>query len=1123
MIVFLVLTLGFIFCQAQDNFYFSLSPRDLDVVEGTEIKLLCDVSDKRHIVFEWTQSGNRLPNTSRRFQEGSHLRILRVLRGEDEGPYQCIATNETTGFSLQSSESKLNIQWIEETAIVELRRPKREEIKVASDIILKCQITGNPEPAILWYNNKFRLFNTERVKILDEGSRLKVVNISTTDNGVYSCRAENVAGAVDSDDNFLLNVEAANTPHLVEDKFTPNQLVLKNNPARLDCAFKDAARIDWFSNYEKITNTTRHIVYSNGSLYFPKVRASDEGSYRCEGLSGNSNPAQTFTAQLTLSSLDDIMPGTFEPRLLANSRLVIPLHERFELKIFPPKGKPKPSFRWIDRNDLQIKDTGLIRTEGNKIIFENPQEIDSGNYTLVVNNSAGERKKSVWVIVSLPATIRRSPRYKEVQEGQSAEFSCLVEGSPYPVMSVYWKKDMNYISMNSARHSIDPMAGILRIRDVQMSDAGNYACVANTTGHPIAESNRAYLKVFKTLKFNPKPNSTYYLELHTQNKIDCAAEAQTPPTVHWIKHGNTQFKFPDHILDDQGVLYFSDVLLTDAGYYSCVATTKQGVINATIYVKIVESPKLAIHPENTTAYEGQQSFLHCVAIGDPKPTVHWDKSGRPIQPDSPRYKLFPNGTLLIKTVHMEDKGKYTCFANNSAGFVKSDIFIKVTSYTESEEEGFNMMKTIIIAVCSAGAYLALVIGLTVFCSYRLLQQRRTTKGLNESSRFPIKPENGEIHNEQHELLMTERDSANPPRQIKSPVLLSIPVKSENGDINREQHELLMKDRDSGTQFRSVSDSDNRSHISGMSSHPSHSSQSQQSRNRRGSFERFHFPRQDLQTLGMLGKGQFGDIFLAKARGINMVEQETLVVVKSLLNKEDHAFFEFRQEMDMYSKLDHPNIVKLLGVCREMEPQFLITEYCDWGDLKQFLLATRGDNGRRIPRLPSLALPQKLNMCSQVALGMEHLSNQRLIHKDLATRNILLTSRMELKICSLAMCHDLYAVEYFKMGQSPVPIRWLPPEAVHEEEFSTKTDVWSFGVLVWEVFHLAEIPYRQQSDEEVLKGLKSGILSLSYTEQCPNVIVDFIRKCMLDCPKDRPSFSDICVTMGDLLSAAFDHN
>lgn len=94
----------------QDTYYFSVKPQDQDVVEGTETRLLCDVSNRRHIFFQWTQEGKHIVNSSRRFQEDSNLRILRVLRDEDSGPFQCIATNATTGFSLQSFEATLNIQ-----------------------------------------------------------------------------------------------------------------------------------------------------------------------------------------------------------------------------------------------------------------------------------------------------------------------------------------------------------------------------------------------------------------------------------------------------------------------------------------------------------------------------------------------------------------------------------------------------------------------------------------------------------------------------------------------------------------------------------------------------------------------------------------------------------------------------------------------------------------------------------------------------------------------------------------------------------------------------------------------------------------------------------------------------
>ena len=103
-------TSGLSLCLAQDTFYFNLKPHDQSVVEGTEQTLLCDVSNRRHIKFEWIHNGKQVTNTSRRFQEGRNLRILRVTREEDSGTFQCIATNVTTGYSLQSGEASLDIQ-----------------------------------------------------------------------------------------------------------------------------------------------------------------------------------------------------------------------------------------------------------------------------------------------------------------------------------------------------------------------------------------------------------------------------------------------------------------------------------------------------------------------------------------------------------------------------------------------------------------------------------------------------------------------------------------------------------------------------------------------------------------------------------------------------------------------------------------------------------------------------------------------------------------------------------------------------------------------------------------------------------------------------------------------------
>lgn len=308
-------------------------------------------------------------------------------------------------------------------------------------------------------------------------------------------------------------------------------------------------------------------------------------------------------------------------------------------------------------------------------------------------------------------------------------------------------------------------------------------------------------------------------------------------------------------------------------------------------------------------------------------------------------------------------------------------------------------------------------------------------------------------------------------------------------------------------------------------------------------DKLHIPHMSLDLFNLLilpspGKGHYGDVFLAKAHGIRDGEPETLVVVKSLLTRDESHHFEFRREMELFSKLSHENIVKLLGVCREMEPQFLITEYCEWvshhlptyirsrltfdlrpsqGDLKQFLWATRVEHGGqpRAPKLPPLTIAQKVGMCQQVALAMEHLAQQRLVHRDLATRNVLLSSTLDLKVTSLGLCRDIYASEYFPFHQQLIPLRWMPPEAVLDDDFSTKSDVWSYGVFVWEIFSLADLPYQGRSDDEVLRGLKTHDNHLAPIPSCPEKLLAIIPQCMAPIPSDRPSFAQIASAVGEM--------
>ncbi|XP_061461492.1 inactive tyrosine-protein kinase 7-like [Rhineura floridana] len=225
--------------------------------------------------------------------------------------------------------------------------------------------------------------------------------------------------------------------------------------------------------------------------------------------------------------------------------------------------------------------------------------------------------------------------------------------------------------------------------------------------------------------------------------------------------------------------------------------------------------------------------------------------------------------------------------------------------------------------------------------------------------------------------------------------------------------------------------------------------------RHSASDKMHFPCSNLQTITTLGKGEFGEVFLAKAKGIEDNETEVLVLVKSLQTRDEQLQLDFRQEFEMFGKLNHSNVVRLLGLCREAEPHFMVLEYVDLGDLKQFLRISRTKDEKLKPQ--PISTKQKFSFCFQVALGMEHLSNSRFVHKDLAARNCLVSAQRQVKISSLSLSKDVYSSEYYHYHQARIPLRWMPPEAVLEDEFSTKSDVWSFGVFMWEIFTLENPP------------------------------------------------------------------
>ena len=182
------------------------------------------------------------------------------------------------------------------------------------------------------------------------------------------------------------------------------------------------------------------------------------------------------------------------------------------------------------------------------------------------------------------------------------------------------------------------------------------------------------------LKFNLQPISKK-LELGSSSKVHCKAQGNPVPIVRWVKEGLQYFHWPQHVEDLNGTLFFRGVRPGDEGNYTCIATNSQGVINATIRIDVTKTPYFTSLPDNiTVAKEGGVAELVCRAVGQPLPTIKWDKDSVMLDSfSSDRYTAYLNGTLIIHNVQADDEGPYGCTAGNAGGFKRAEVRLIVQS------------------------------------------------------------------------------------------------------------------------------------------------------------------------------------------------------------------------------------------------------------------------------------------------------------------------------------------------------------------------------------------------------------------------------------------------------------
>ncbi|KAG9266422.1 inactive tyrosine-protein kinase 7a [Astyanax mexicanus] len=1014
------------------------------------------------------------------------------------------------------------------------KEPKSQDALHGRSAMLRCEV-NDPEGVVYsWLHNGQTVSNSERR--FQERGDLKFTAIDrTVDGGNFQCVAtKNSTGEEQRTSEAYFNIKWLESGGVTLQSPASQADIKSSSLVTLRCNIDGHPRPSshWYRDGDSLAEKNLKINNKERTLTLPSASPEDNGLYYC--CAKNAVGQVCSSANFTLNIIDKSYP---QPVVKPESLVVLKNEEaHFHCQF---TAEPQPTLEWYHENELITNKSRVFLLSNGSLFISQVKQRNTGRYRCVAQGPRGppvsleaflrlaeiddmiERQSRVFTADSLERVSCRPPRghpEPEVwweREGQrvpvegrvyqdeldlvfsptrgedSGTYTCFAQNKAgqrkqeltvtvatapewvqkpedsqleeghagylhchtraTPNPEVMWYRANQPINSEDVRFKQYPN-GTLRINSVEVYDGHKYHCESRNEAGSV--NAHAKVTVLERLKFTPTPQSLQCLELDKEGSLQCSAKGRVTPTIHWSKTDGREISA--RVERNGGVLHFSRVTREDVGNYTCLASNSlQGEIRAVVQLNVAVYVVFKLKPENTTVYQGHSAILHCQATGDPSPIIQWKKKDKFFEANKSRFQMMPNGSLVIHDVVMEDTGSYTCIAGNNCNIAhtSAELYVveKPVQHSMSDEEKAPY-KMIQTIGLSVGAAVAYMIVVLGLMFY--CKQRRKAKRQKGGDEPEMESLNGG-------------------------------AVQQNGQTTAEiQEEVALTNMTS----------------TGNKRHSTH--------------DRLYFPRNGLHPITTLGKGEFGEVFLAKAKS-SEDEEETVVLVKSLQTRDEQLQMDFRRECEMFAKLGHPNITRLLGMCREAEPYYMILEYADMGDLKQYLKMSKSkeEKGKNRP----LSTKQKVSVCLQVARGMEHLSNQRFVHRDLAARNCLISAKRQVRVSSLGLSKDVYKSEYYNYRQAWIPLRWLPSESVFEDDFSTKTDVWSFGVLMWEVFSFGELPHADVSDEDVVKGLQEGKLKLNPPQGCPSRIYKLMLRCWAASPKDRVSFSDIVTTLSELPS------
>uniref|UniRef100_A0A8C1DT12 Fibroblast growth factor receptor n=1 Tax=Cyprinus carpio carpio TaxID=630221 RepID=A0A8C1DT12_CYPCA len=698
--------------------------------------------------------------------------------------------------------------------------------------------------------------------------------------------------------------------------------------------------------------------------------------------------------------------------------------------------------------------------------------------------------------------------------GERLVLQCLAQDETTVVgLAVIWTKDRAAV-LNGDHMRVN--GGQLEIGSVELTDSGLYSCtvqslfgnhstyfIVNVTGMSLPSSEDEDDDESSSEENKPSTMAPHWAQpekmekkLHAVPasktvKFRCQAEGNPMPKLRWLKNGK-EFKRDQRIggyklREHMWTIIMESVVPSDKGNYTCLVENEYGSINHTYQLDVVASPHRPILyaglPANRTAVVGSDVEFVCKVFSDPQPHIQWLKhilvNGSKLGPDGlPYVRVLKTAglnttdkemeVLQLRNVSFEDAGVYTCLAGNSIGISHHSAWltvVKVPSQSYLE----------VLIYCVGFFLIFLMVGTAT-----IVKVRSSSKKSDFNSQLAV-------HKLAKSIPLRRQVSVESSSSLNSGVMLVRPSRLSS----------------SGSPM-----------LSGVSEYELPQDPC------------WEVPRERLVLGKPLGEGCFGQVVMGEAIGLdkdkpNRITKVAVKMLKSDATEKDLS--DLISEMEMMKMIGkHKNIINLLGACTQDGPLYVIVEYASKGNLREYLRARRPHgmeycyNPDQVP-VECMSIKDLVSCAYQVARGMEYLASRKCIHRDLAARNVLVTEDNVMKIADFGLARDVHHIDYYKKTTNGrLPVKWMAPEALFDRIYTHQSDVWSFGVLLWEIFTLGGSPYPGVPVEELFKLLREGH-RMDRPSACTQEIYLMMKDCWHAVPTQRPTFKQLVEDLDRTLS------